>query len=472
MTALAAVAEALAGPALWAGEAGRTLARLLEGLGEQAEELARLPVGAGDAAAFIGSVLAGESVRPRWGKHPQLHIWGPLEARLQHADLMILGGLNEGSWPGIPAPDPFLPPAIRRALGLPGLARRTGMQAHDFAAALSAPELLLTRAARAGGAPQVASRFWQRMAAVAGGLPDADGLIPTGAALLEAARGLMRPRREVRISQPQPSPPRGERPDGLSVTEVAMLKADPFSFYAKRMLGLRPLDPRDAEPTGGERGQAVHAILERHFSGEPTPLEQIIDEELTKLGDRPEIMALWRPRVARMADFAIAAADDPDWKPARNEAGGKIDVLGVTLEGRADRVDRSRDGTLRIVDYKTGQLPAVGDVESLWQTQLGLLAALAEAGRLDGVPAGAVASLQYVKLSGGTQEGMVREALGTRAGPEDVEAHIADAWQDMETLVQRYLLGDAPFTAKLFPVRGRNWRDYDLLARVAEWLGR
>ena len=148
------------------------------------------------------------------------------------------------------------------------------------------------------------------------------------------------------------------------------------------------------------------------------------------------------------------------------------DVLGVTLEGRADRVDRSRDGTLRIVDYKTGQLPAVGDVESLWQTQLGLLAALAEAGRLDGVPAGAVASLQYVKLSGGTQEGMVREALGTRAGPEDVEAHIADAWQDMETLVQRYLLGDAPFTAKLFPVRGRNWRDYDLLARVAEWLGR
>ena len=474
LAAVRGVAEAMAGQALWAGEAGRALARLLEGLDVDADTLAGLRLRPADAAAFLHGLLAGESVRPRWGRHPQLHIWGPLEARLQHADLMILGGLNEGSWPGIAAPDPFLPPAIRRALDLPGLARRTGMQAHDFASALAAPEVLLTRAARQGGAPQVASRFWQRLAAAAGGLPDCDGLIPSGAALLESARGLMRPRADIRIPQPQPSPPADTRPRRLSVTDVAMLKADPFSFYAKRMLRLQPLDPRDAEPTGGERGQAVHDILERHFGGDPKPLATIIDEELAKLGDRPEIAALWRPRVLRMVDFAVAQARaDAEWTPISNEAKGQINVSGIELHGRADRVDRHADGELRIVDYKTGQLPAVGDVESLWQTQLGLLAALAEAGRLKQVPPSAVRSMLYVKLTGGArEEGRLREALGQRAGSADVSAHIADAWHDMETLVERYLLGDAPFTAKLFPVRGRNWRDYDLLARVAEWLGR
>lgn len=174
-----------------------------------------------------------------------------------------------------------------------------------------------------------------------------------------------------------------------------------------------------------------------------------------------------------MVEFAIRAAqEDAKWKPLRNETGGTMEVLGRTLEGRANRVDVREGGALRIVDYKTGQPPAVGDVVDLWQTQLGLLATLAEAGRLDGVPKGKVASLQYVKLSGGAKEGFVREALGAKAGDADVQAHIADAWADMEKLVERYLLADAPFTAKLHLVRGRNWRDYDLLARVAEWLGR
>ena len=38
-------------------------------------------------------------VRPRFGRHPRLAIWGLLEARLQQADLVVLGGLNEGIWP-------------------------------------------------------------------------------------------------------------------------------------------------------------------------------------------------------------------------------------------------------------------------------------------------------------------------------------------------------------------------------------
>ena len=57
---------------------------------------------------------------------------------------------------------------MRRDLGLDPPERRIGLSAHDFAQALGAPEVILARAAKLAGAPTVASRFVQRIAAVAG----------------------------------------------------------------------------------------------------------------------------------------------------------------------------------------------------------------------------------------------------------------------------------------------------------------
>ncbi len=465
-------ASQLAGQTLWAGEAGHSLSALLERLAGHGEDLARLAVDQAEAAGFIAALLKAETVRPRWGRHPQLAVFGPLEARLQHADLVILGGMNEGSWPGTMAADAFLPPAVRRALDLPGVERRTGLQAHDFASALGAPELLITRPARLDGAPQVASRFWQRMVAVCGTPPDGDGPMVHGRALLAAARSLLQPSATIRLGQPAPAPPASARPRKLRVTEVAMLKADPFSFYARHMLKLLPLEQRDAEPTAGERGQVVHAILEDWFNDPSHDIEKLIDSRLAKLGDRPELSALWKPRVARMVQFAIDQFDHNHWQFVKAETDGAWTIGGVLLKGRADRVDRSRDGGLRIVDYKTGTLPTVKDIESCWETQLGLLGAMAGQGLLKGVAGGQIESLQYLKLAGGSSPGVTREALGQNSTPEGVQKHISEAVADLELLIAAYLLGDRPFLAKLHMVQGRRWRDYDLLARVAEWLGR
>ena len=473
LDALRAVAQALAGDALWAGEAGRALVRTFEALEACRADLAALPVTADDAAAFVDGLLGDETVRPRAGRHPQLAIWGPLEARLQTADLLVLAGLNEGSWPGMPAPDPFLAPVIRRTLGLPGLARRTGLQAHDFASGLGAPEVLLTRAVREGSAPSVASRFWQRLRAAAGELPDGGELCPPAAALLEAARSIDRGP-EQQCARPEPRPPLAVRPRSLSVTEVATLKADPFAFYARRILGLKPLDPRDAEPTAGDRGQAVHKVLERVLEeglSDRAAIAGLIDAELARLGDRPELVALWRPRVQRMIDWALDRIDeDPDWKPVKWEKDGTLDWQGVTLKGRVDRIDRNGP-MLRVIDYKTGAVPDPKDVQALYQTQLALLAVMATKGEF-GLAAGApVERLDYLKLSGGRDPGQTKPALG-KASTADIATHIADALKDYQQLVGAYLLGDAPFRAKQHMVYGRRFRDFDQLARVAEWLGR
>src|SRR6185437_6176268 len=91
-----------------------------------------------------------------------------IESRLQSVDRLVLGGLVEGVWPPEMRGDPWLSRPMRHELGLDLPERRIGLSAHDFAQALGAPEVILSRAAKLGGAPTVASRFVQRLAAVAG----------------------------------------------------------------------------------------------------------------------------------------------------------------------------------------------------------------------------------------------------------------------------------------------------------------
>jgi ATP-dependent helicase/nuclease subunit B len=239
---LAALREAvsrLAGDGAWSGNAGRAAATLLAdleaaaGQGPERASPRQLP-------ALLERLLAAAAVRPPYGQHPRLFIWGLIEARLQHADLMVLGGLNEGTWPALPAPDPWLAPRLRAELGLPSLERRIGLAAHDFACALGAPQVLVTRARRDARAPAIASRFWLRLEAMTGGLTRAP----------HCANGRRRStgRPFEPAPRPAPAPPRGLRPKRISVTEVDRLKADPYAFYARKLLALPALDPVDADP--------------------------------------------------------------------------------------------------------------------------------------------------------------------------------------------------------------------------------
>src|SRR6202049_1532019 len=98
----------------------------------------------------------------------QLHIYGQLEARLTQSDRVILGGLVEGVWPPTPRIDPWLSRPMRHELGLDLPERRIGLSAHDFAQLLGADDVILSHAAKVGGAPAVASRFLHRLEAVAG----------------------------------------------------------------------------------------------------------------------------------------------------------------------------------------------------------------------------------------------------------------------------------------------------------------
>lgn len=470
---LRAGGAALAGDELWRGPAGRALAAIIEQLERYGGHLD--PFEPPDAPGLLGAFFDETAVRPAYGRHPRLAIYGLLEARLQRADLMILGGLNEGMWPPSSAPDPWLAPAARAQLGLAGLERRVGLAAHDFVQAMGGPQVVATRARRDGSAPTVPSRFWLRLAAMAG------DRVMRDEALLGWARALDKPAEVRPAPRPAPAPPANARPRELSVTQAEKLKADPYSFYAEKVLGLRRLDGLDLDPTAAERGTFVHEILQRWVdegARGADRLRALADLMLdAQWGHHPLMRALWAPRVRRAVDWVAetaAAWAAEGWQPLKAEAGGRLALgNGVTLTGRADRVDVNEAGELAIVDYKTGGVPSHAQLEGGFALQLGLLAWVAEQGRLEGVPAGSVRELRYWKLSGGRKAGEVKNPL----------AHNRDAWTDIGGFVDMttvrffelcddLLLGAAPFTAKLHPEHSTRYTDHDHLARVAEWMGK
>ena len=220
VAALREGAVALGGEGVWSGPAGRAAAGWVADL-EAAAGQGPDRVQAGELPALLERLMAAVAVRPPFGQHPRIFIWGLLEARLQQADLMILAGLNEGVWPSLPAPDPWLAPRLRSELGLPSLERRIGFAAHDFAGALGAPRVLITRARRDARSPTIASRFWLRVEAMTGGVARAP-------AIGTWARAIDRPAGHRPARRPAPSP--ADRPRAISVTEVDRLKADPFAF--------------------------------------------------------------------------------------------------------------------------------------------------------------------------------------------------------------------------------------------------
>ena len=463
--ALREAVELIAGQKGWTGPDGRLAADLVARL-EASRSAATLPITRGEWVPLLRDLADGIPVRPPYGGHPRVFIWGLIEARLQQADVMILGGLNEGTWPALPSPDPWLAPKIRAILGIPGLEYRVGLAAHDFASALGAPRVLLTRARRDAKAPTVASRLWLRLQAMTGGLARDHRL--------EAyVAGIDDPGEIIPATRPAPAPPADERPRRIWVTQVDRLKADPFAFYAKAMLQLRSLEPLEADHSAAWKGSAVHEILEHWFVEDKCDPDVLLDRAKALVaGDaiHPMLRALWQPRLLEAIEWIAAQvrADRAEGRlPLRAEIEGEADLHGIRLRGIADRVDRVGTDGVAIVDYKTGQPPKPKAIEAGFALQLGLLGLIARAGGFPGVTGNPVAH-EYWSLA------RSKEGYGKRQAPDaklGAEEFLGRAERDFAVLVADYLIGDKPFVAKLHPAYAP-YGDYDQLMRLDEWYGR
>jgi len=446
---------------------------------EQIERAGTLVIAAADYAEMFHAAIAETKVYDV-GAGARVHIFGLLEARLQTVDRLVLGGLVEGVWPPETRGDPWLSRPMRHTLGLDLPERRIGLSAHDFAEALGAREVILSRAAKLGGAPTVASRFVQRLAAVAG-KTRWEAALARGARYAVLARQIDETGKPKPAERPAPTPKFEARPRRLSVTEVEDLLRDPYTIYAKHVLKLPPLDPIDAPPSAAERGSVIHGAIGEFGKNYPEALPADPAQALTEIGrglfkplsEFPEVRAFWWPRFQRIAQWfaGFEAARRANVQKLAIEIGGSIEIpFGkerFTLTVRADRIECLADGRYAILDYKTGAPPTDKQVQTGLSPQLTLEAAILRQGGFKGFPAGAsVAELLYVRLRGGAIAGEERSVKFDGSNPDDQADRALAA---LTKVLGQFADPSRPYYSLLHPMWSMHYGTYDHLARVQEW---
>ncbi len=478
---IAALAGAISEtPLPWAGEDGAGASKLLERIREMGEFLGNVPPR--DIAELVEKECANLTVSMGEAEHSRLSIWGPLEARLQSADLVVLAGLNEDVWPDKTPPDAFLPRRFRAQLGMTDPDERLGLSAHDFAQLACAPRVVMLYSARREDAPAVASRWVWRLRTLAQG------------ALFEAAPGVLAGEhaalpgwvRQMQAegigtqdaafsAEPRPTRRPPAWPKRLSVTRVDRLQRDPYSIWAESVLGLRVLDPMNGPVQANLKGTAVHKAVELFDEAgaekSPANLLALFGQELRKAG---ETEADWLSREAIWADVAAWFVG---WRAGRDVSGGKMlevngelkyEIGGDTfiLSAQADRIEIGATGEITIVDFKTGSAPSDKMIRSGFDQQMPLQALIAGKGGFAGVRAAPVAALEYVELRGKYGARTIGPGKDGELTPPKMAQR---AEEGMQRLIAAYRAPDAVYASAPRVQFVKYDYGFNLLARRAEW---
>ncbi len=465
---------------LWLKEAGQSAQEAFQSLQDESAHGGRFTPA--EYANLFEAIFAKGEVREAVQAHPRIMIWGTLEARVQGADLVILGGLNDGIWPKTPDPDPWLNRKMRKDAGLLLPERQIGLSAHDFQQAIAAPRVILTRATRDAEAQTVPSRWLNRLENLMAGLQPINGpealkiMRENGARWVRMAQAIDRPSSDLLenprfqpAKRPAPQPPRAARPDRLSLTEISRLIRDPYAIYARHSLRLRPLDPLRASPDPRDRGSTLHDILERFVRARPAEetreaararLLQTAAEVLAESTPFPAARLLWLARLERAAEHFLTQDSKHGGAAIMLETPGslRIDPPGFTLHGKPDRIDALPDGRVHLIDYKTGT-PPTSKQQDVYEKQLRLTAAMVERGGFEALGPREVASYSYIGLGSGQK---VEETDRTKI---DLDRE----WEKFLRLITRYALRDTGYTARRAVFADRIEGDYDHLARYGEW---
>ena len=472
---------------LWRGEAGERAAQLLEHIIMFGDNLP--PVDASGFKRLMRHLMTGIVVRPRGGTHPRLSILGPLEARMLEADIIILGGLNEGTWPAIPSPGPFLSRGMRRDMKLSLPERRYGLAAHDFFELASNPKVYMTRSKRSDSGPTIASRWVWRLKTLLQGAVGKDGVktrLSTADQYLALAQRLdyVSAKAVKPAMEPKPKPPKDKRwttdkKRSLSITEVKTFIRDPYSIYGKHVLGLKRLKDLGHENGASEFGSAIHLGIENFLTIAKAPFVEADDAALiAAFGDAfslykysPEVIAKEQARfksIAQALRLELNARHAEGYEQKGLEVWGEATIPGrdFTVRGKMDYVERGIDG-YGFVDFKTGSPAGDKEVAAGFDPQLPLAAFILREGGLKNHKPANTARLGYMRVKGSNAD-FKYTPIGKI---KTVEELVEDSIETLQKLIDRF---DDPLTPYESQVRAQytnSWSDFDGLARRAEWAG-
>jgi len=448
-----------------------------------------------DYAGTFAALIREHTLRPPQDEDARIRILGPLEARMINAERIVLGGLCEGVWPPEAHVDAWLNRPMRKTLKLDLPERRIGLSAHDFVQAAGAAEIFLVRSRKQGGVETIASRFLQRLEAVAA-LDAWQQAKASGQRYLQLARGLEDAPAADTILPPKPAPRADARPKRFSMSDMRDLTRDPYSIFARKILRLNPLDAIDEEPGAAERGTLIHDIIAQFTERHPGTLPPHALGDMMEIGWKvfapmqsyPAAFAIWWPRFERAAKWFVEIEGERRSRidVIHSEVEGRIEIGSgadrFTLTARADRIEVNKDGSIAVLDFKTGAPPTYKEAILGFEPQLLLEAAIALAGGFPGIAGTRLSETGAIKISGGQPPGLFRPfELSSRAdfkavaeprgiaGDDHLTIAARHAMDGAERLLRQYADPATPYPFAPRVQRQKDYNDYEHLARFKEW---
>lgn len=466
---LAATPEKDGAQILWRGDAGESAAKFIGDLYQQAEVLGEI-----DTVEYLGlleAMMAGVTVRPKFGTHPRLKILGPIEARLTHFDTVIIGEVNEGSFPKLATSDPWMSRPMKKDFGFPMPEKAIGVLAHDFCQLLANSQVYISRADRVQGTPMVKSRWLMRLETVLKALDvEAESLENT--AFNAWAEYLDRVENFTKLLPPAPRPPVEARPRELSASAVENWMRDPYIIFAKYILKLKPLDELEQDLTMRDYGTIIHAVLEKFNNRYPHSFPVNAKEELLHLGQQyfeenkiaMETKAFWWPAFEKIVDWLTDT--ETNYRPmiadVNSEVQGSFSFEApagkFTITAKADRVDETKDGKINIIDYKTGFARSIKEIETGYAPQLPIEGLIAKFGGFENIPAKEVNQLIYWQLG--------RKATVVENNMNEL---LDNSYMRITTLASVFDFEKTAYISQPSPKLAPKYSDYEHLARVKEW---
>jgi len=326
------------------------------------------PVTAPEACRRLARLCREKIFQPETEGEPTIQVLGPLEAAGIEADGVWVMGMNEHQWPPVARPNPLLPAAAQRSAETPGSC--AAVQAR-FAAAIhrrllaAAPEVVFSWSEREGDRPLRPSPLLADLPAQGMAAPPA------------APEGIGGTTLERRADAQGPALGADESLKGGASLLKAQAVCPAWAFYEYR-LGARALECADDGLDSRERGNLVHAALEAFWAGRGraellalgaagpqallAAITAAVDQALAGLagdgesGPGPRFLALESERLTRLLIqwLALEAERGSDFSVAEREQSRSVDIEGLQISLRVDRLDRLADGRQVLIDYKTG----------------------------------------------------------------------------------------------------------------------
>lgn len=325
-----------------------------------------------------------------------IQILSTIEARLLNHDLIVISSLNEGIFPEIPSED-WLGKKIRKNLGIEQTSRKYGQNAQDFWNYLSNKSVVLTRALSDGKQPITPSPFLLKLTTLCKKLEItlsiAEEFLPNQT--LDES---------FRIMAPEPKPENSLRPKKFSITEISKLIANPYTIYAKKILGLKELNEIDFESSYAEFGSFVHKALEEFVKDtQQQNFLQKSQEIFNTFFPEEEARMIWFPKFLKI--FPAFKKENERFSSSLNytEIPVKLSVGSNLISGKIDRLIIFDDGNAEIFDYKTGKSAAKNSVHEGIDPQLTISAlALVEGmigNQINNISEEKILGLNYWELS-------------------------------------------------------------------------